>query len=106
MACCLSPCALVGQPIARVVPIPSNRTAYRNVCRIAPSLELSHQDQAIDVTLVFEDSDVGVVVSMHILKPQREMVRQLSHGRRVIIKDLVRPEGSPSRGERVRIVIK
>src|SRR2546427_10938132 len=97
MACCLSPCAPTDQPIARVVPIPSSRTTYRNVCRMAPSLELSRQYQAIDVALVFKSGDVGVVVGMHILKPQREVVCQLPHDRRVIVIELVRPEDSPSR---------
>src|SRR5207302_1604159 len=98
-ACCVSPCTPAGQPIARVIPIPSSRTVYRNVCRMAPSLELPRQDQAIDVALVLKGSDVGVVVGMHILKPQREVVRQLPHDRRVIIIDLVRPEDSPPRRE-------
>ena len=60
------------------------------------SLELSRQDQAIDVALVFKSRDVGIVVGMHILKPQREVVRQPPHDRRVIVIELVRPEDSPS----------
>src|SRR5438105_15779320 len=43
MACCVSSCAPTGQPIARVVPIPSSRTVSRNVYRMAPSFWMTPQ---------------------------------------------------------------